>query len=111
MTYSRGGEPLDQNKHPVQPHNISGPLCFAGDIVCRSYSLPTVSSGDWLVMHDVGANTLALFSRHCSRQAPEVVGYRLRGEVDGGVLLEDLQAMEPQDRVISFWGPRRTPTR
>lgn len=39
-------------------------------VVSRAHPLPTLEAGDWLVLHDTGANTLALFSRHCSRPAP-----------------------------------------
>jgi diaminopimelate decarboxylase len=55
------------------PLTIAGPLCFAGDIVARDVLLPPVKPGDWLVIRDVGAYTLSMWSRHCSRGIPAVV--------------------------------------
>jgi hypothetical protein len=35
--------------------------------------------GDRCLILDAGANTLSLFSRHCSRLAPVVMGFRMKG--------------------------------
>jgi diaminopimelate decarboxylase len=59
---------------PVPVH-IVGPLCFAGDILARDVLLPPVDQGDWIVVRDVGAYTLSMWSRHCSRGIPVVLGY------------------------------------
>jgi len=91
-------------------HNLAGPLCFAGDVIKRDIALPKIESGDWVVVHDVGGYTLALFSRYCSRAAPAVVGYRIGGEGrrEGGgeVTVEVLQGREAGERVLEFWGER-----
>eukprot|EP00624_Nannochloropsis_granulata_P001217 evm.model.NODE_15664_length_5459_cov_37.042500.1 len=91
-------------------HNLAGPLCFAGDVIIRDIELPKVESGDWLVVHDVGGYTLALFSRYCSRAAPAVVGYRIgrEGGKEGGegVTVEVMQEREAEESVFEFWGPR-----
>lgn len=47
--------------------DVAGPLCFAGDKIATQISLPSLTEGDVLVVHDTGANTLSTFSRHCSR--------------------------------------------
>ena len=65
----------------VQAYNIAGPLCFAGDYLARSIELPTIHEGDWLLISDVGANTYGLWSRHCTRTIPKVLGIDLQGVV------------------------------
>ena len=59
---------------PRSTVQIGGPLCFGGDIIGREVPLPPVEAGDFLVIRDVGAYTLAMWSRHCSRGMPGVVG-------------------------------------
>jgi diaminopimelate decarboxylase len=55
------------------PIDIAGPLCFAGDYLAHQVSLPaSVAEGDWLFVDHTGANTYALWSRHCSRTVPAV---------------------------------------
>jgi len=66
---------------PPRSYNIAGPLCFAGDYLARNIELPEVTEGDWLLMSDVGANTYGLWSRHCSRAVPKVLGIDLEGGV------------------------------
>lgn len=60
---------------------IAGPLCFSGDLVISDAVLPTPREGDNCIIHDAGANTLSLHSKHCSRQAPAVIGFRRRTAV------------------------------
>lgn len=62
-------------------YNVAGPLCFAGDYLARNTELPTVNEGDWLLISDVGANTYGLWSRHCTRRIPKVLGIDLQGRV------------------------------
>ena len=57
------------------PWTIGGPLCFAGDIVVRGAPLPAVEPGDYIAVRDVGAYTLSMWSRHCSRAMPLVIGF------------------------------------
>nr|AKB95186.1 diaminopimelate decarboxylase [uncultured bacterium] len=54
---------------------IAGPLCFAGDILARELSMPRPEPGDTIAIRDCGAYTLSMWSRHCSRGIPTVVGY------------------------------------
>ncbi|KAF4137802.1 Pyridoxal-dependent decarboxylase C-terminal sheet domain-containing protein [Phytophthora infestans] len=81
--------------------NVAGPLCFGGDMVGRRVELPTISQGDFVVVHDTGANTMSMFSRHCSRPAPAVFGYRAS---EDEVSLQLLKAAETPEQVMSFWG-------
>lgn len=61
--------------------NIAGPLCFAGDYLARNKELPIINEGDWLLISDVGANTYGLWSRHCTRSVPKVLGIDRQGSV------------------------------
>lgn len=81
--------------------SIAGPLCFGGDIIGRSVPLPAISRGDFVVIHDTGSNTISLFSRHCSRPAPAVYGYRTTDDNLSIVLLKPAET--PED-VMRFWG-------
>ena len=69
--------PLSLRNHmgrPIQSatveYDIAGPLCFAGDYLARQVSLPIAQEGYWLCIDHAGANTYALWSRHCSRDIP-----------------------------------------
>jgi diaminopimelate decarboxylase len=55
--------------------DIGGPLCFGGDYIAKGIQLPEARKNDWLVMLDTGANSYALWSKHCSRPFPKVIGY------------------------------------
>jgi diaminopimelate decarboxylase len=65
------GEPRHGDE---RPQTIVGPLCFAGDVLAQSVLLPTVHEGDLIVIRDTGAYTLSMWSRHCSRGIPTVIG-------------------------------------
>lgn len=54
-----------------RPFDIAGPLCFAGDYLAHKKNLPgDLQESDYLVIDETGANTYALWSRHCSRTVP-----------------------------------------
>ncbi len=61
---------LALDTHSLQAYDIAGPLCFAGDYVARHTRLPVAQEGHWLCIDHCGANTYALWSRHCSRTVP-----------------------------------------
>jgi len=84
---------------PTQPHVVTGPLCFRGDIVSRDAQLPAMVPGDWLVLRDVGAYTLSMWSRYCSRSMPAVLGYAGRP-----VTWTALREAETTHDVVAFWG-------
>jgi diaminopimelate decarboxylase len=51
--------------------DIAGPLCFAGDYLAHGIQLPALlQEGQYLFIDHTGANTYALWSRHCSRTLP-----------------------------------------
>ena len=84
----------------VGPWDIVGPLCFSGDRVAEQRQLPAIVPGDIVVVHDVGAYTLSMWSRYNSRQAPAV--YSVEG--DGPVDVTLMKPAETVDEVLRFWG-------
>ncbi len=63
----------NEKQGPLMTYDIAGPLCFAGDYIAKQVQLPEVAEGDQLVILATGANTYALWSRHCSRDVPKMV--------------------------------------
>jgi diaminopimelate decarboxylase len=84
---------------PLRPTTVAGPLCFAGDIVARNVMLPPIQAGDWILIRDVGAYTLSMWSRHCSRAIPIVLGY----EPGRKNPLRVLRKSETVDDIVRFW--------
>ena len=62
-----------KGEKPEKLYNIVGPLCFAGDILYENLSLPQLQEGDYFIIHDTGANTNSMWSKHCSREVPGFV--------------------------------------
>jgi len=85
------------------PQHIAGPLCFQGDMLAKDLMAPQLVVGDFVVMRDAGSNCLSLFSRHCSRQAPVVLGFQ---PAQGGTAaaLVELKPAETLQEISAFWG-------
>jgi diaminopimelate decarboxylase len=58
------GDVSEHERGTAQLTTIAGPLCFGGDKVAEEVMLPEVREGDFVVVHDAGANTLSTFSRY-----------------------------------------------
>ncbi|CAM9437547.1 unnamed protein product [Phaeothamnion confervicola] len=58
------------------PQTVAGPLCFSGDVLARRLPLPRIEERDWVVIHDTGGYTSAMYSMYNSRTPPLVLGYR-----------------------------------
>lgn len=84
----------------VEKVTIAGPLCFAGDILARELELPSPEPGDWIAIRDCGAYTLSMWSRHCSRGIPLVVGYE-------GDRVRPLREHESPADIARFWNIHR----
>jgi len=54
--------------------DIAGPLCFAGDYLQQHVMMPRFQEGDEILMLNTGSNAFGLWSRHCSRTTPMVIG-------------------------------------
>ncbi len=59
---------------PLVRTDIAGPLCFAGDYIQKSVMTPRLEEDDGLLMLNVGSNAFGLWSRHCSRTIPMLIG-------------------------------------
>lgn len=86
----------DQNG--CELYDIAGPLCFGGDFTARRVLLPPVEEGDFLIYNDAGANTMGLWSMHCSRPAPAVVLYDLQRDY-----MEVIKKRQTAEDVMKFW--------
>lgn len=91
---------LDQNAQAIseqeQTYTVAGPLCFGGDFLSREVSLPKVKEYDYLIIHDVGAYTLSMWSRHCSRFTPKVLGIKNNQ-------IEVCKNRETIEKLMIFW--------
>jgi diaminopimelate decarboxylase len=82
---------------PSATYNLAGPLCFAGDIVVRNRELPKMHPEDYVVIHDTGGYTFAMYSRYISRQMPPIV------DVDSNGELSLLRPGETAAQTVLFW--------
>lgn len=91
--YTRRGEKKVGNDQPI---DLYGPLCFSGDRIAHQLLLPEIEVGDIVVIHDVGAYTLGMWSRYCSRPMPAVVGF-------DGDTMRLLKRQEEPGALVRFW--------
>jgi diaminopimelate decarboxylase len=61
-------------------YDIAGPLCFAGDYVTKNQLLQDPAEGDWIALINTGSNSIGLWSRHCSRMIPKVIGCNMNNQ-------------------------------
>jgi diaminopimelate decarboxylase len=86
---------------PQKQFSVAGPLCFAGDYLGRSVSLPAnTSEGDYLIIHDAGAYTFSMWSMYNSRQFPAIIGYFNKGDGEGFRCLRSRQSLND---IVAFW--------
>jgi diaminopimelate decarboxylase len=82
----------------INKYIIAGPLCFAGDIIAKDIELPYVEEGDYIIIHDIGAYTLSMWSRYNSRQIPKVIGYEgFSGQY------KIFKERESNQDILNFW--------
>lgn len=60
----------DGGERPEKPYRLVGPLCFAGDVLYEEIKLPELREGDLVALLHTGANTMSMWSGHCSRTPP-----------------------------------------
>ena len=77
-------------------YKIAGPLCFSGDFIADDVMLPEVEVGDNIIIHDVGAYTLSMWSKYNSRQIPKVIAYTNKE-------FEIIKERESINETIKFW--------
>lgn len=98
--YNAHGEQKTMEKHGAVNMDIGGPLCFSGDLLAVDRKLPTIETGDWIVIRDAGAYTLAMYNRHTSQLVPAVYGY----EEASPHSLVTLKKTETPEELLQFWG-------
>jgi len=69
------------NAVPMTTTDIAGPLCFAGDYLQQQAQFPTLKEGDELLLLNTGSNAYGLWSRHCSRTIPKVIGVDVESQI------------------------------
>lgn len=77
--------------------DIGGPLCFGGDYLAKSTNLPRAEKGDYLLIEDTGANSIGLWSAHCSRVMPKVIG------IDPAKNLFILKERQDLRDIVNLW--------
>ncbi|KAJ0411288.1 hypothetical protein ATCC90586_004204 [Pythium insidiosum] len=82
-------------------HDVAGPLCFSGDIMAKQVLLPSIETGDMLVIHDSGGYTFSMFSKYNSRPAAAYYAYR---RTSSGVEFVKLKDRESPEETLAFWG-------
>ena len=92
------GNPRDE-KGLLKTYQIAGPLCFGGDFIQKDVDLPVLHEGDYIVIHDSGANAVNLWSRHCSRRIPLILGYE--GKAEKGFMT--IKNQETTEDILKFW--------
>lgn len=80
--------------------SIAGPLCFAGDYLQKNNLYPGPEAEGFIAVKDVGAYTLSMWSRHCNRRLPKVLGYKKCGNKFDFTTLYRGESMED---VVKFW--------
>jgi diaminopimelate decarboxylase len=97
----------DEQPKITKSFNVVGPLCFGGDVIKRNVLLPSnLQVGDVIVIRDCGANCLSLWSKHCSRSSPPVIGYEkisTAPPVGNGYKLQLMRKEETLEDVLKFW--------
>lgn len=87
---------------PFENQDVAGPLCFSGDFLAKKIYVPRVEAGDWLVVHDTGGYTTAMYSKYNSRQVPDLYAYkRSSSEMYQFSVLKN---RETPEETLAFWG-------
>jgi len=79
------------------PTQIHGPLCFSGDKLGGIEMMNQIPEGSLVAIHDTGAYVISMWSNHCNRRRPHVMGISKRHPP------VSLLTGEKRDDVISRW--------
>ena len=77
-------------------------ILLQGDYLAKDVSLPPVSDGDLLVIHDTGAYSMAMYSKFNSILPSPV--YSVRRDAENNVRLACLKERETPEETLEFWG-------
>jgi len=94
--------PFKPDGEDVEPTNVSGPCCIAGDVIAWKRPLPkALTEGDILMVHDVGGYYHSSYSKYNSRQSPPLIGYTIAE--DGTVTFRTLQKAETVADTLKYF--------
>lgn len=96
LLMNKNGNVKENNMETTINTDVAGPLCFGGDFLGKNVQLPHAQAGDVLAVRDAGANTFALWSRHCSRPFPKVIASK-----NGKMTV--IKQRESFQNIIDFW--------
>ncbi|MEM9826816.1 MAG: diaminopimelate decarboxylase [Planctomycetota bacterium] len=102
FVFDARGTPRPQSRDGAVPTTLAGPLCFGGDLIAKSRVLPPIQEGDYVAIRDCGAYTLAMWSRHCSRGIPRVLGW-----CGPDAPMRLLRREETPQDIASYWASER----
>ncbi len=93
---------LDENYNPTngstEKYDLMGPLCFQGDCLETEVELTSLTSRDKIIITETGANSVGLWSRHCSRRMPKIIGYDIQN--NKFTIIKDRESL---DDIVTFW--------
>lgn len=83
----------------LRPHDIGGPLCFAGDLVARDRVMPGLEPGDFVVLHDTGAYYFTCMWSYNIMPNPPVYGFS--ADSQGQVQFVTIRPAQTLDDVVA----------
>ena len=100
-----GAEADGASEVELEPTDVAGPCCIAGDIIAHQKMLPSsLGEGDVLMVHDVGGYYHSSYSKYNSRQSPPVYGYTTDSDT-GEVTFELFQKGETVASTLHHFEP------
>ena len=75
---------------------------FQGDYLAKDVELPKVEVGDWIIIHETGGYTMAMYSKFNSILPSPVYAYRAKeGDKVEIVCVKERESVEEN---LAFWG-------
>ncbi|MCQ4080493.1 diaminopimelate decarboxylase [Streptomyces sp. RB6PN25] len=92
----KSGEPVVQD--------VTGPCCFAGDIVAHRRELPLLAEGDLVALPDTGAYYFSTHYAYNSLPRPGIYGYDGDANEPHGVRFTTVRAPQTLDEIVAESG-------
>jgi diaminopimelate decarboxylase len=89
---------------PPCVQDVAGPLCFAGDLLASARELPTLESGDLLLLHDTGGYYFTALWTYNSLPRPAVYGFEAGAGGDESVRLTLLRPQQTLAELVAEAG-------
>lgn len=120
------GNLKSMDKSGSKVYDLAGPMCFQvqsipvplictgilkcflglfqGDYLAKDVELPKIDMGDWIIIQDTGAYTMAMYSRFNSILPSPVYGFTKKNGQMVGYCLKERETIEEN---MKFWGTER----